>query len=723
MLRLLRQSSPGLVHRPLSVLPFRPTPLTPLRQFSLALHRSTPIKSNFRTPSSILLYQSQLFNRDSFIRYNSTKRDSDEQQQQPQPQHPSTSGNLKRQEFLAKFKPNKNFLTVWKLRLKWMLLRSNRPFNIDELTAFVSWILMGNFIWILIGTTTFVGLIVYIVNLISNSSFGDVINNKWILEKLITLDNKLIIEPSNTMDFKAEFKDGAIEFSNLIVKSPNTTDGGIKYEFIIDKIRFTLSLSKWLDGKGLIKDVSLTGVNGNVDLHKFSKNSKSFICTLDDSFPENYTFEKIEIHDLKAKITQFTDIETLQVIEFNIFTCNLDKLRSNWVTYDFLNATSLSGSLNGSLFTLHKLQKNQLAHFSALDEYPSNDSSSSSILPTVLTRHSYDDDEPYKKITRLRIDQLDISYLHNLKYSKLNWIQSGKVELVIDIMLPNEDKEDSVLTTSETIWNSLKFKINDIINDSMTTIMKTDTTTTETTKSPTLSPTPIAPATATATATTNNDTTQNKYLVMDIKLIFNELKATLPSNPPHSSLTSIPYISQIDLKSLVTFINDKKYGLSKILNNSSNYSNHQLNQDDENPFDGSQLPNNSLNNPTNSLVNDGSLALYSDSSIPPIKFRLVYNLNDFEYLDLVSLLSFSDLSLPSTTTTESIDPKLMKMFKNTSKFIDLTVFEILSYLMLYKEEISIRLIELYSKRSNFEIFFNNLILGNLILVGLGTFVI
>lgn len=51
-----------------------------------------------------------------------------------------------------------------KVRFKWFSIRSTRPFNADEWGAFLSWILFGHFVWILVGTTTFVSLLILMVN-------------------------------------------------------------------------------------------------------------------------------------------------------------------------------------------------------------------------------------------------------------------------------------------------------------------------------------------------------------------------------------------------------------------------------------------------------------------------------------------------------------------------------------------------------------------------------
>lgn len=51
-----------------------------------------------------------------------------------------------------------------RVRFKWFSIRSTRPFNADEWGAFLSWILFGHFVWILVGTTTFVSLLILMVN-------------------------------------------------------------------------------------------------------------------------------------------------------------------------------------------------------------------------------------------------------------------------------------------------------------------------------------------------------------------------------------------------------------------------------------------------------------------------------------------------------------------------------------------------------------------------------
>ena len=56
------------------------------------------------------------------------------------------------------------FWSRLKVRFKWFSIRSGRPFNVDEISAFFSWILLGHVLWIILGTTTFFSLAILAVN-------------------------------------------------------------------------------------------------------------------------------------------------------------------------------------------------------------------------------------------------------------------------------------------------------------------------------------------------------------------------------------------------------------------------------------------------------------------------------------------------------------------------------------------------------------------------------
>lgn len=56
------------------------------------------------------------------------------------------------------------FWSRLKVRFKWFSIRSVRPFNVDEISTFFSWVLLGHVLWIILGTTTFFSLIIFTIN-------------------------------------------------------------------------------------------------------------------------------------------------------------------------------------------------------------------------------------------------------------------------------------------------------------------------------------------------------------------------------------------------------------------------------------------------------------------------------------------------------------------------------------------------------------------------------
>lgn len=56
------------------------------------------------------------------------------------------------------------FWSRLKVRFKWFSIRSVRPFNVDEISGFLSWLLVGHVIWIVLGTTTFFSLAIWAIN-------------------------------------------------------------------------------------------------------------------------------------------------------------------------------------------------------------------------------------------------------------------------------------------------------------------------------------------------------------------------------------------------------------------------------------------------------------------------------------------------------------------------------------------------------------------------------
>lgn len=60
-----------------------------------------------------------------------------------------------------------SFLERLRIITKWSMIRQMRPYTFDEIAAFFSWIVLGQILWILLGTTTFMSVLIYLANTVS----------------------------------------------------------------------------------------------------------------------------------------------------------------------------------------------------------------------------------------------------------------------------------------------------------------------------------------------------------------------------------------------------------------------------------------------------------------------------------------------------------------------------------------------------------------------------
>lgn len=51
-----------------------------------------------------------------------------------------------------------------KIRIKYPLMKQMRPFNLNDITALFSWVFVGHTIWLIVGTTSFISLVIWTGN-------------------------------------------------------------------------------------------------------------------------------------------------------------------------------------------------------------------------------------------------------------------------------------------------------------------------------------------------------------------------------------------------------------------------------------------------------------------------------------------------------------------------------------------------------------------------------
>ena len=196
-----------------------------------------------------------------------------------------------------------------------------------------------------------------------------------------------------------------------------------QFDLSIESVNVTLSFTKWINGKGLLRDVEVKGLRRVVDrrhVHWSDVNldPKSY---RHEHNPGDFEIDSFKMNDVLVTIYQPDDFRPFSV---SIFSCDLPQLRKQWLFYDFLSANMMSGSFDNSLFTIHPRQTHgftgaQLGNGLEEDGKPS----------------------PWKKHSRIRIDGMNIDHLNRGVQGPFSWIHEGTVDIVADIMFPAENDE------------------------------------------------------------------------------------------------------------------------------------------------------------------------------------------------------------------------------------------------------------------------------------------
>lgn len=383
----------------------------------------------------------------------------------------------KNQERLTKHKllsEATNFYERFKINTKWFLIRGNRPFSTGEISTLFSWLIISQLVWVILGTTTFVSLVLFTFNTVfAKEMVGNFVGtclNKYIDGCDVQFQDALV----------PEWKKGCISFKKVELKTtPKTSPKGdsenapqFEFQLTFNQIDMTLSLRKWLSGHGLIENLSVYGMKGDVTVKSDEKNP-----LLQWFSNDGYCLGEVRIRDSRITVH---DKEIGQDYRVSIYNMDLPQLRFEWLLVDFFNANVVTGAINHSLFTIHKRQ-HKLAYL-----------------------HDFEHDlSPWKRITRLRIDEISVKDLGLDKSSSFNWVDDGQVEIIADVMLPNITEEE-----------------------------------------------------------TDDD---NKYIVMDVKFNFKDLKAKIPGEEPKLS-NGETLLSLEELKPVIAYTNTRRGIFHSLMN-------------------------------------------------------------------------------------------------------------------------------------------------------------
>ncbi|GAA5879414.1 hypothetical protein JCM16303_003194 [Sporobolomyces ruberrimus] len=372
-----------------------------------------------------------------------------------------------------------SFFDRLKIRFKWATIRSYRRFRLDDWSAFFSIGIFGTLGWFLLKTTSAFAVLFVLVNSLSSQEwlagklgryltestgvkvvFESAIVPKWgilgrsssgvdeggagvgggstkIVFKNVYIsrgpakgdlgeggvtarggtgvaleeEDEVLGNTGKTQEEKEEALDKLNRLRDMIAQSTH-------FHLSIDTVEVTLSLRRWLDGKGLIKNAAVRGVRGVVERSHIEYDPdapKDRFMYRNKPKPGDFHLESLQIQDFLVTIYQ---PENFRPYTFSIFNADIGRLRKQWLFYDLMSAESITGQIDNCLFSLHR--------------------------PQSIGRTSEEDlkDARWSRMSRFRIDGVPIDHMQSASDTGvMSWVTSGRLDLVADIRFPREDTD------------------------------------------------------------------------------------------------------------------------------------------------------------------------------------------------------------------------------------------------------------------------------------------
>ncbi|EKM80591.1 hypothetical protein AGABI1DRAFT_119189 [Agaricus bisporus var. burnettii JB137-S8] len=454
------------------------------------------------------------------------------------------------------------------IRFKWFTIKSFRKFNADDISAFVTWFLMSQTLWIFVGTTTFFSVIFAVANSLRLQHYIA----RAISDYLTSETGVIIIFESAIVP---KWRESRISFKNVYVsrrlpetaarkiqrkRSEHLTAAGYDvsnhpgyhqlnedddedavpieldkqdtnmslFDLNIDSVDVTLSLWRWLDGKGLVEDAVVKGVRGVLDrtnVYWDPDNPLDPALFRHKFVPGDFELESMQLEDLLITVYQPGSFRPFTA---SIFRADIQQFRKRWLFYDFLCAENVVGQFDNCLFSLHTPQ---------------------SIGRT--TEKDLEDGE-WARMSRLRIDGVNIDHLQNSTTTMegpISWITSGKVDAVLDIKFPRDPNGDLHL-------NAILGEIADAITTSISSNMNEQESHPERKRIPGQRELARPPLSAPddnmyeGTGANSGEEEEELKIIVDMDLRFRDLKAAVPIFN-----RDLSYVNNAFIRPIVAFMN------------------------------------------------------------------------------------------------------------------------------------------------------------------------
>ncbi|CEQ39286.1 SPOSA6832_00808, partial [Sporobolomyces salmonicolor] len=383
-----------------------------------------------------------------------------------------------------------SFFERLKIRFKWATIRSYRRFRVDDWSAFFSVGILGTLGWFLLKTTSAFAVVFFLVNSLSSQ--------EWLAAKLgayLTQSTgvKVVFESAIVPKWGIFGEGGSkIVFKNVYIsRGPVKGELGVlpvlgdeggeeeteeearlremvaqwtHFHLSIDTVEVSLSLRRWLDGKGLVENASVRGVRGVVERSHIVYDPdapRDRFAYRHKPRPGDFWLESLQIEDFLVTIYQPENFRPVrrpspsppsrsatttdwrrrdEQYTFSIFNADIRRLRKQWLFYDLMSAESITGQVDNCLFSLHKPQSiGRTSDDELKDARWSRMVRPLRSLPLLSAERL--PDLGYVQ-SRFRVDGVPIDHMQSQSDTGvLSWLTSGRYDLVADIRFPREESE------------------------------------------------------------------------------------------------------------------------------------------------------------------------------------------------------------------------------------------------------------------------------------------
>ncbi|KAJ2695744.1 Mitochondrial distribution and morphology protein 31, mitochondrial precursor, partial [Coemansia spiralis] len=302
-----------------------------------------------------------------------------------------------------------------------------QPWTMDDVFAVATWLLMSQAMLLLIGTTTTVSVALWLLNRLHYQD--------WIARKLSGwVSAALGVSVSFESAIVPAWRHGAIRFNNVEIRcGPEhgalLEDGSrdtnfTMYTLRLDRVDVALSLWRWMDDRGLIRECSVQGVRGVVDRRQVWWDPDVDYDPAEQRSthrPGYFDLELLAVEDMLLTMHPWPGFRPITV---SIYSASLPRFRDRWLLHDALGANSIVGMYDGSLFTIHQAHQRLPAHAQGRAVLASSDDTAE--RPGTGR----------ERTAHVQIDNLNIEHINAGVDGPVGWITSGRLNVSALVGLP-----------------------------------------------------------------------------------------------------------------------------------------------------------------------------------------------------------------------------------------------------------------------------------------------